>query len=377
MAGNTVVFKPSSASPLSAVMLMQAYEDAGVPKGVVNIVMGPGETVGQALQDHPGIDGIVFTGSYEVGMRLFHSFSTTWPAAVHRRDGWQEPGHRDPPRRPRRGGRGDHARARSASAARSARPTRASTSSGRSTTSSSPSWSRRPSRSSSATRSVRANWLGPIIDQKAVDRHQAAVAEARRDGTVFTGGEQLTDGDLARGFYVEPTVVGGLPASHRVFRDEFFAPLTAVHAVDSLDEALTPGQRHGLRPDRRRLQRGSGRGPDVPRPHPGRRPVHQPPGRRDDRCLAGRPGVRWLEGQRLDRQGRPVDVLRRAVPARADPHGRRLAPRRRGGRRRHGGPYDLPHRGSDRPLAWSPGRVLLLALVALAVGCPRCRRCAP
>jgi 1-pyrroline-5-carboxylate dehydrogenase len=85
---------------------------------------------------------------------------------------------------------------------------------------------------------VRANWLGPIVDQRAVDRHQAAVAEARRDGTVFTGGEHLTDGDLARGFYVEPTVVGGLPATHRLFRDELFAPLTAVHAVDSLDEAL-------------------------------------------------------------------------------------------------------------------------------------------
>ena len=40
---------------------------------------------------------------------------------------------------------------------------------------------------------VRANWLGPIIDQRAVDRHQAAVAEARRDGTVFVGGERLTD----------------------------------------------------------------------------------------------------------------------------------------------------------------------------------------
>jgi 1-pyrroline-5-carboxylate dehydrogenase len=86
---------------------------------------------------------------------------------------------------------------------------------------------------------VRQNWLGPIIDQRAVDRHQAAVAEARRDGQVFTGGEHLSDGDLARGFYVEPTVVGGLPADHRIFRDELFAPLTAVHAVDSLDEALT------------------------------------------------------------------------------------------------------------------------------------------
>jgi 1-pyrroline-5-carboxylate dehydrogenase len=81
-------------------------------------------------------------------------------------------------------------------------------------------------------------WLGPIIDQRAVDRHQNAVADARQDGTVFTGGERLTDGELARGFYVEPTVVGGLASDHRLFRDELFAPFTAVHPVDSLDEAL-------------------------------------------------------------------------------------------------------------------------------------------
>ena len=96
----------SSASPLSAVKLLEAYIDAGVPAGVVNLVMGPGETVGQALQDHPGVDGIVFTGSYEVGMRLFHSFSKTWPRPCDRRDGRQEPGdrRRAPPtstRRPR------------------------------------------------------------------------------------------------------------------------------------------------------------------------------------------------------------------------------------------------------------------------------------
>ena len=49
--------------------------------------------------------------------------------------------------------------------------------------------------------------------------------------------EWLTDGDLARGFYVEPTVVS-VPAGHRLYRDELFAPLTAVCPVDSLDEAL-------------------------------------------------------------------------------------------------------------------------------------------
>jgi 1-pyrroline-5-carboxylate dehydrogenase len=84
----------------------------------------------------------------------------------------------------------------------------------------------------------REHWLGPIIDAKAVERHQQAVAEARRDGKVYIGGEHLTDGTLERGFYVEPTVVGDLPADHRLFQDELFAPLTAVQAVDSLDEAL-------------------------------------------------------------------------------------------------------------------------------------------
>jgi 1-pyrroline-5-carboxylate dehydrogenase len=86
---------------------------------------------------------------------------------------------------------------------------------------------------------LRANWMGPVIDQRAVDRYQAAVAEARRDGTVFAGGERLSDSGMERGFYVEPTVVGNLPASHRIFRDELFVPLTAVAAVDSLDEAVT------------------------------------------------------------------------------------------------------------------------------------------
>jgi 1-pyrroline-5-carboxylate dehydrogenase len=84
----------------------------------------------------------------------------------------------------------------------------------------------------------RGTFLGPVIDQRAVDRHQEAVAEARRDGRVFVGGERLTDRGMDRGFYVEPAVVGGLPADHRLFQDELFAPFTAVHAVESFDEGI-------------------------------------------------------------------------------------------------------------------------------------------
>jgi 1-pyrroline-5-carboxylate dehydrogenase len=85
---------------------------------------------------------------------------------------------------------------------------------------------------------ARENWLGPIIDERAVERYLAAVAAARRDGRVLVGGERLSDGDLARGTFVEPTIVGHLSADHRLLQDELFVPFTAVHAVDSLEEAV-------------------------------------------------------------------------------------------------------------------------------------------
>jgi 1-pyrroline-5-carboxylate dehydrogenase len=238
MAGNTVVIKPSSASPLSAQMMLRAYVEAGVPQGVVNLVMGPGETVGQALQDHSGIDGIVFTGSYAVGMQLFRSFSKAWP-----RPTIVEMGGKNPAIVTRHADLDEAAEGIMRSAFGFG---------GQKCSANSRVYVERPVHDELVRRLVektesivigdplvRENWLGPIIDQRAVDRHQQAVSEARRDGRVLIGGERLTDGDLARGYYVEPTVVGGLPADHRVLRDEFFAPLTAVHAVDSLDEALT------------------------------------------------------------------------------------------------------------------------------------------
>ena len=146
---------------MTAIAILEAYRDAGVPDGVFNLVMGPGDTVGDELQTNPGIDGIVFTGSYEVGLRAVPQLLDALPAAVHRGDGRQEPGDRARERGPRGGGRGHHARRASASAARSAPRTAASTWSGPSTTSSSACWSRRPRSSWSATRSTADRVHGP------------------------------------------------------------------------------------------------------------------------------------------------------------------------------------------------------------------------
>jgi 1-pyrroline-5-carboxylate dehydrogenase len=218
-------------------MLAEAYRDAGVPAGVFNLVMGPGDTVGQELQENPGIDGIVFTGSYEVGMELYRTFSRRFPK----------------PTIVEMGGKNPAIVTRNADLEEAAEGIMRSAFGfgGQKCSANSRVYVEKPVHDELVRRLVekteqitvgnplpRETWLGPVIDQKAVDRHQQAVSEARRDGRVFVGGEHLTDGDLARGFYVEPTVVGGLPADHRLFQDELFAPFTAVHAVDSLDEAL-------------------------------------------------------------------------------------------------------------------------------------------
>jgi 1-pyrroline-5-carboxylate dehydrogenase len=237
VAGNTAVFKPARAGAMSGVLLMEALRDAGIPDGVVNLVMGPGETVGEELAGSEDIDGIVFTGSYEVGMGLQRSFTRSYPRPCIIEMGGKNP----------------------ALVMKSADLDKAAEGimraafgfGGQKCSANSRVYVQREVHDELVQKLVdvtekltvgdpllRETFMGPVTDQRAVDRFAQAVAEVRRDGTVFTGGEVLTDGDLARGFYVEPTVVGNLPTDHRLFRDELFVPLTAVAAVDSLDEAL-------------------------------------------------------------------------------------------------------------------------------------------
>ena len=69
--GNTIVFKPASATPWSAIKLMEVFEEAGLPAGVLNVVTGPGGSVGNALVESPLVKGISFTGSTEIGTDIY------------------------------------------------------------------------------------------------------------------------------------------------------------------------------------------------------------------------------------------------------------------------------------------------------------------
>lgn len=237
VAGNTVVYKPASATPLAGYELARCYLDAGVPAGVFNFVTGSGEVVGKRLTEHPDVDGVIFTGSKEVGLGLFHSFSTDFPKPCITEMGGKNPAIVT--------ANADLDKAvegiiRSAFGF-----------SGQKCSACSRVYIDRAVyddfleklRERAATVKVgdpreRDVFVGPVIDERAVQRFEASV-EAASGGEFIAGGDRLTGGLFDGGPYVAPTIVAGLPVDHELFRNELFLPFLVVAPVESLDEALT------------------------------------------------------------------------------------------------------------------------------------------
>ena len=234
IAGNTVVLKPSSDAPMSAANFGRALRDAGLPAGVFNLVTGPGETVGAELEESPGIDGMVFTGSYEVGMKLYRGFTQEYPRPIITEMGGKNPAivtanadldeAAEGVMRSAFGFDGQKCSANSRvyverSVAREFVDRLVDRARGIRT----------------GDPTERETWMGPVINQRALDTFTRAVEEARADGgTIEVGGET----DASKGFFPTPSVVTGLPLDHRLFRDELFVPFLVVGEVGSLDEAL-------------------------------------------------------------------------------------------------------------------------------------------
>jgi 1-pyrroline-5-carboxylate dehydrogenase len=237
VAGNTVVLKPSPQGSFTGYKLYECLHDAGLPAGVFHFLPG-GDEVGAAVVRHPGVDGITFTGSYQVGMEIYKRFAGDYPKPVVCEMGGKNPAIVS--------AKADLDLAvdgvlRSAFGY-----------SGQKCSACSRVYVERPvleeftAKLADRARQVvvgdpvqRPVYMGPVIDQDAVDRFRQAVDEARRDGSVLAGGEVLKGGGdgLPEGNYVAPTVVA-VPPDHRLFKQELFVPFVAVAGVDSLEEAL-------------------------------------------------------------------------------------------------------------------------------------------
>src|SRR5207244_12453271 len=75
VAGNTVVFKPATLTPATAVRIVEIFEQAGIPPGVLNLILGSGSDAGDEIINHPAVKAVSFTGSNEVGIRLYEQVS--------------------------------------------------------------------------------------------------------------------------------------------------------------------------------------------------------------------------------------------------------------------------------------------------------------
>ena len=237
VAGNTVVYKPSSDAPLSGVCLMQAMRDGGIPNGVFNMVAGPGESVGAELQQNDGVDGILFTGSFEVGFDLYKHFAKRFPKPVIVEMGGKNPAIVSKTADLDEAAEGVMRAAFGFSGQKCSANSRVYVER--------PVYEQFTQLLADKTKAIavgdpveRQNWMGPVINERALARYENAVSEARHDGRVVAGGERLTDNNLGEGYFVAPTVVADLPRDHRLFKDELFLPFVAIAPVDSVDEAL-------------------------------------------------------------------------------------------------------------------------------------------
>jgi 1-pyrroline-5-carboxylate dehydrogenase len=236
VAGNAVVYKPAEDTPWTGLKLYEVYRDAGIPPGVFNILFGHGTEIGDPLWQHPDVDGVVFTGSKTIGLRIHHGISERWikPALLEL------------------GGKNAAIVMDTADLDAAAEGVMRSAFSLQNQKCSAT--SRVYVHRAVAQRFVdallaktaamkmgdpteRDVYFGPVINERAVARWQKAVDQAQREGTILTGGARLKGGIFDKGHFVAPTIAR-LPLSSSLYDEELFAPFLAIGEVASLDEAL-------------------------------------------------------------------------------------------------------------------------------------------
>ena len=239
--GNTVVMKPATDTPWIVRLLAECFRDAGLPDGAVNFVTGPGRTLGQALIESPEVAGVTFTGSYDVGMKIFQDFAAgRWvrPAIL-------ELGGKNP-----------------AIVSRHADLERAATGivrsafglQGQKCSACSRVYIEEPVYDELVQKLVtltnkltigdptdRATFLGPVINKSSYNDYKNFCEELSQAGTILTGGKVLTEGAYGKGYFCSPTLAADVPLDHRLWKYEMFLPITTVAKVSSLNEAMEHG----------------------------------------------------------------------------------------------------------------------------------------
>jgi len=249
--GNTVVIKPASLTPLAVIMLAEVFEEAGLPKGVWNVVTGGGREVGEPMLKHPTVKVISFTGSTEVGRDINVACAPSFKR-VHLEMGGKncimvmDDADVDLAVDGALWGAFGTAGQRCTAASRIVAHTKI--------------YDEFVEKLAKRAKSLRVGYgldekmdMGPNVSASQLKTVEKYVKIGRDEGaTCVAGGEALTDKsdgwDYSKGFFHQPTVFADVKPDMRIAQEEIFGPVTAVMKCQSLEEAIEIGNgvRYGL-----------------------------------------------------------------------------------------------------------------------------------
>lgn len=238
LAGNTVVLKPASQAPALALELARALQEAGLPAGVLNVVTGEGRAFGNAIAASPAVKAVSFTGSYAVGHGLYQALA---PRMVRTQ---LEMGGKNPTivladadlelavNLVARAGFGLTGQACTATSRVIVEQSVAAPFTEK-LAAKAKAWKVGPGLTTGVD-------MGPAVSEAQLQGNLDYVSIAQAEGArLVTGGRRLSEGDLAHGLFMEPTVIDQVTPSMRIAREEVFGPVIAVISVTDFAEALT------------------------------------------------------------------------------------------------------------------------------------------
>ena len=237
VAGNTIVLKPAEATPATAVRIVEIFEEAGVPKGVLNLILGAGEEVGEEIANHAAVKAVSFTGSTEIGIKLYEQVARRG-AKVQCEMGGKNPVvvmedcDMDLAIESTAQGAFGSTGQRCTATSRAVVIDRIADEFVEKIV-------ERAKLMRLGDGADSKTEMGPSVDEKQFKTVLKYIDIGREDGANLLCGGKRAEGDgLENGFFVEPTVFDSVTPDMRIAREEIFGPVLSVLRVKDFDEAM-------------------------------------------------------------------------------------------------------------------------------------------
>ncbi len=235
VAGNTVVFKPAELTPATASLMVEIYEEAGLPPGVLNMVVGSGSIVGNAIVEHPEVRAVSFTGSNEIGSQLY-ARAAQRGAKVTCEMGGKNAVIVLPDANLDKAAIAIHGGAFGSTGQRCTATSRVITASAikEELMHSLVTQAQAMKIGSGLDESVD---LGPSVDEKQWKTVLNYIEIGQKEGAQLVLGGKRPE-QLSQGYFVEPTIFDNVRPDMRIFQEEIFGPVLSISTVDTVEEAI-------------------------------------------------------------------------------------------------------------------------------------------